>query len=55
MDWSKWLSNGEKSVNKVIRFKAPMLRLDLCDYIDAYVVVNCASNILAAAVNEHNK
>ena len=37
---SKWielnyLSGGQYSVNKNIRFKTPMLRSDLCDYIDA--------------------
>ena len=26
--------------NKSIRFKTPMLRSDLCDYADAYVLVN---------------
>ena len=26
--------------NKSIRFKAPMLRSDLCDYGDAYILVN---------------
>ena len=26
--------------NKSIRFKAPMLRSDLCDYADAYILVN---------------
>ena len=27
------------SVNKEIRIKAPMLRSDLCDFSDAYIVV----------------
>ena len=26
--------------NKPIRFKTPMLRSDLCDYEDAYILVN---------------
>ena len=26
--------------NKSIRFKTPMLRSDLCDYADAYILVN---------------
>ena len=26
--------------NKSIRFKTPMLRSDLCDYLDAYMLVN---------------
>ena len=34
-----YLSNGQYSVNKNIRFKTPMLRLDLRDYSDAYIVV----------------
>ena len=41
---NKWievkdLSNGQYSVNKNIRFKTSMVRLDLCDYSDAYIVV----------------
>ena len=40
----KWIKindlfNGRSSVNKDITFKTPMLRLDLCDYSDVYVVV----------------
>ena len=31
------LSSGQYSVNKNIRFKTSMLRLDLCDYSDAYI------------------
>ena len=33
------LSNAYNE-NKSIRFKAPMLRSDLCDYADAYILVN---------------
>ena len=33
------LSSGQYSVNKNIRFKTSMLRLDLCDYSDACIVV----------------
>ena len=33
------LSSGQYSVNKNIRFKSSMLRSDLCDYSDAYIVV----------------
>ena len=33
------LSSGQYSVDKNIRFKTSMLRSDLCDYSDAYVVV----------------
>ena len=33
------LSTGQYSVNKNIRFKTSILKSDLCDYIDAYIVV----------------
>ena len=33
------LPGGQHSVNKNIRFKNPMLRSDVCDYSDAYIVV----------------
>ena len=33
------LPSGQYSMNKNIRFKNSMLRSDLCDYSDAYVVV----------------
>ena len=33
------LSSGKYSVNKNIRFKNLILRSDLCDYSDAYIVV----------------
>ena len=35
--------------NKSIRFKTPMLRSDLCDYADAYILVNGIITITAAA------
>ena len=40
----KWIEvngllNGKYSVHKNLRFKTPMLRSNLCDYSDAYVVV----------------
>ena len=40
----KWIevygqSGGSQSPNKEIRIKASMLRSDLCDYSDAYIVV----------------
>ena len=40
----KWIevydqSGGTYSTNKLIRFKKSMLRSDLCDYGDAYIVV----------------
>ena len=33
------LSSGQYSINKNIRFKTSMLRSDLCDYSDAYIIV----------------
>ena len=33
------LSGSQYSVNKNIRFVTPILRSDLCDYCDAYIVV----------------
>ena len=33
------LSGGQYSVNKNIRFKAPMLRSDCCDYSDVIIVL----------------
>ena len=40
----KWIevydqSERDYKVNKKIRIKAPMLRSDLCDFSDAYIVV----------------
>ena len=40
----KWIevsdhSGGAYSTNRQIRFKTSMLRFDLCDYNDAYIVV----------------
>ena len=34
-----YLSSGKHSVNKNRRFKTPVLRSDLCDYRDIYIVV----------------
>ena len=34
--------------NKSIRFKTPMLRSDLCDYADAYILVNGTIRVTAA-------
>ena len=39
--------------NKSIRFKAPMLRSDLCDYEDAYIVVN--GTILVNGLNPRDR
>ena len=35
--------------NKTIRFKTHMLRSDLCDYSDAYVLINGAIRVLGNA------
>ena len=40
----KWIevhdqSEGKDNVNKEIRIKTSMLRSDLCDYSDAYIIV----------------
>ena len=42
------LSNAYNE-NKSIRFKTPMLRSDLCDYADAYILVNGTITVTAAA------
>ena len=41
------LSSGQDSVNKNRRFKTSMLRSDLCDYSDAYIVVKERINVKA--------
>ena len=38
------LSNGQSCISKNIRFKTPMLRSDLCDYSDVYIVVKRETN-----------
>ena len=35
--------------NKSIRFNTPMLRSDLCDYADAYILVNGTITVTASA------
>ena len=35
--------------NKSIRFKTPMLRSDLCNYADAYILVNSTITVTANA------
>ena len=39
MDWSLWSIRKNYNVNKEIRIKTPMLRSDLCDFSDAYILV----------------
>ena len=40
--------------NKSIRFKTPMLRSDLCDYSDAYMLVNGTITVTANATGIDN-
>ena len=37
--------------NKSIRFKSPMLRLNLCDYSDAYILVKGTITVMAPGDN----
>ena len=46
------LSGGEYSI---LRFKTLMLRSNLCDYSDAYIVVKGTVDLLAAAKNKNDK
>ena len=39
--------------NKSIRFKTPMLRSNLCDYSDAYILVKCTITVTAPEVNNN--
>ena len=43
--------NRQNSVNKNMWFKVPMLRLDLCDYSDAFVVVKVTTDIRVVRKN----
>ena len=47
------LSSGQYSVNKNIRLKTSMLRSDLCDYRDVYIVVK--ESITVEGTNNANK
>ena len=49
------LSSGQYSVNKNIRFKTSMLRSDLLDNSDTYVVVKETIDLLADDANENDK
>ena len=49
------LSTIKYSVNKNIRFKTPMLRSNLCDYSDAYIVVKETIDPLASPTNKNGK
>ena len=43
------------NVNKSIRFKTPMLRSNLCDYSDAYILVKGTITVTAPGVNNNAK
>ena len=43
------LSNTNNELSKSIRFKKPMLRSDLCDYADVYILANGTITVTAAA------
>ena len=53
MDQSKWFIKW--SVFCQQRFKNSMLRSDLCDYSDEYIVVKWKIILLASASNENDK
>ena len=46
------LSNAYNE-NKSIRFKTPMLRSNLCDYSDAYILVKGTITVAAPGVNDN--
>ena len=53
----KWIkvsdqSGGTYNTNKQIRFKTSMLRFDLCDYSDAYIVVK---GIVTVSADERDR
>ena len=41
--------------NESIRFKTPMLRSDLCDYSDAYILVKCTVTVNGVANGAENE
>ena len=49
------LSSGQYSIDKSLRFKTSVLRSDLCDYSDVYIVVKGTIDLLAAAANQNDK
>ena len=56
----KWIevfdqSGGTYNTNKQIRFKTPMLRYDLCDYNDAYIVVTGKITVMDPDNNAYDK
>ena len=56
----KWIevydqSEGNYNVNKEIRIKTSMLRSDLCDYSDAYIVVKGTITVLRPNATKKTK
>ena len=56
----KWVeicdqSRGTYNVNKEIRFKTPILRFELCDYSDAYIVVTGKITVANPNNNAYDK
>ena len=56
----KWIevydqSGGIYNTHKKIRIKTPMLRADLCDYSDAYIVVKGTTAVTAPDNAKRNK
>ena len=56
----KWVeiygrSGGTYNTNKEIRFKTPMLRNDLCDYNEAYIVVTGKITVINQNDNAYDK
>ena len=49
------LSSGQYSVNKNLRFKISVLRSNLRDYSDAYILGKGTIDLLAAAANENHE
>ena len=50
---SSWWSEGNYSVNKEVRIKTSILRSDLCDFSDAYIVLK--GDITLEGDNDANK
>ena len=46
-------SSNTNNKNKSIRFKTPMLRSNLCDYSDAYILVKGTITVTAPGVNNN--
>ena len=56
----KWVeiydeSGGTYNVNKEIRFKTPILRSDMCDYSDSYIVVKGKTTVTNPKNNAYDK